>query len=311
MTNKWIKKGFVFAHNEDCKSDWWQSHTMAPSAIQLNNGSLRIYFGAWDSKKISSITYIDVDSSDPRKVLYVEKTTPVLTFGEDGMFDENGVFPGHAYNHEGEIYLYYTGFQLGHKVRHYNFGGLALSSDGTNFIRTSQAPILDRAEEGLYVRAGQSTLVEKGKFHNVYSAGSGWFNLAGEDRPVYDVFYQNNNDGKTMADKGNKIVECDFTKEHGLGRPQITKIGDDYYTFYTRRTVDFKYFIGCSKSKDLVTWVRADDEFSFTHSNTGFDSEMIYFPSVVYAKDVDKYYLFYSGNYFGRDGIGFAELVRE
>ena len=53
--------------------------------------------------------------------------------------------------------MYYTGFQLGHKIRHYNFGGLAISKDGGDtFKRYSQAPIMDRADEGLFVRAGQS-----------------------------------------------------------------------------------------------------------------------------------------------------------
>ena len=47
-----------------------------------------------------------------------------------------------------KIYLYYTGFQTGVNVPHYNFGGLAISEDGENFKRVSSAPILDRSDEG-------------------------------------------------------------------------------------------------------------------------------------------------------------------
>ena len=44
------------------------------------------------------------------------------------LFDDNGVFPGHVNLFSNKIFLYYTGFQLGKKVRHYNFGGLAISN---------------------------------------------------------------------------------------------------------------------------------------------------------------------------------------
>lgn len=288
--------------------DWWKSHTMAPSAVLLDDSTIRVFLGCWDESGISRIGYIDVDSSNPSKIKNISRE-PVLDIGEPGMFDENGVFPAHAYKLNGVIYLYYTGFQLGHKIRHYNFGGLAISDINNNkFERVSKSPVLDRKNEGLLVRAGQSVFFEKNIFKTVYSAGSKWVLAGGKMRPTYDIFYQESEDGIHYNDSGKIIIEYDRELEHGLGRPQIVKLGLRYFIFYTRRTLDMKYFFGCAVSDDCISWKRIDDEVTgIVHSVNDWDSEMIYFPSVVSTGE--KIFVFYSGNNFGETGFGYAVIT--
>lgn len=307
-----IKKiGFICGHKDGYET--WDSHLMAPAPMHLDDKTIRIYFGGWDKNKISRIRYVDVAKKNPIQLLGFSKNC-VLDIGADGCFDENGVFPAHVYKFsEDRIFLYYTGFQLGFKIRHYNFGGLAISNDnGQTFKRASQAPNLDRSDEGLFVRAGQSIQVDgSGLIHCVYSAGSSWHLCNNELRPVYDIFYQSSADGICLSPKGRKIIEADLGIEHGLGRPQIVKLGDYFYIFYTRRIIrDMKYFIGCARSLDLSEWERIDNIFdSISFGEQGqFDNEMIYFPAVIQI-DLNRAYLFYSGNYFGRDGIGALELL--
>jgi hypothetical protein len=303
------KIGHIFSPSGD--SSWWKSHAMAPTAIILGN-KIRVFLGGWDASKISRITYVDLDIAKPTNILNISDKF-VLDIGDDGCFDENGVFPAHAYKLNSKtIYLYYTGFQLGSKIRHYNFGGLAISNDGgENFKRLTRAPILDRQEEGLFVRAGQSIYPDqKNGFHSVYSAGSSWFECGNEQRPVYDIFYQKTEDGIVMQDKGFKIIETDFNYEHGLGRPQIIKFSDWYYCFYTRRIIkDMKYFLGAARSKNLLDWERVDDVFDeLNFGNEGeFDSDMIYFPSILKISET-RGLIFYSGNYFGKGGLGLFEM---
>lgn len=304
---KFAKKEKIFEWSTP--NNWWKSHTMAPSAIYWN-GNIRVFIGAWDENPVSRITYIDLDALDPTKILRIKDDSPVLDIGEKGMFDDNGVFPAHANVIDGKIYLYYTGFQAGVKVPHYNFGGLAISEDGETFKRVSKAPLLDRADEGLLVRAGQSVLKEDDIFRTTYSIGSGFTYVGGKERPTYDVCYQESVNGIDYEKSGTKIVSADHLIEHGLGRPQITKIGDMYFTFFTRRMINMKYFIGAASSVDCKIWEKEESLFDeVIHSENGFDSEMIYFPSVVYVPDTDKYLLFYCGNGFGKTGIGFMELV--
>jgi len=305
------KIGFIF--QSEGNLDWWKSHTMAPAPILYNETTIRIYIGCWSAKKISRIGFIDVDIDNPNKIKKISKNY-ILEIGREGCFDENGVFPAHAFNFKnGKVFLYYTGFQLGDKIRHYNFGGLAISNDGGDtFQRYSEAPILDRSDEGLFVRAGQSIeLIENSnEFHTVYSAGSSWFECNGKKRPMYDVYYQKSLDGIISKNIGTKIISSNISVEHALGRPQIIKLGEYFYIFFTRRIIDnMNYYFGIVRSKDCKSWERADDIVNNINFGTAeeFDSEMIYFPSVVKVSQ-NKAWLFYSGNNFGDGGLGLIEL---
>lgn len=292
----------------DVPNAWWYSHTMAPSAIYWIN-RIRVFIGAWDKSGISRITYVDLDPYEPTKIIGIKSDSPILDIGEDGMFDENGVFPAHAVVLDGKIYLYYTGFQKGYKIPYYNFGGLAISEDGEFYKRVSKAPILDRSDEGLYVRAGESVLKDGNIYRVVYSAGSSFLEVGGKKRPCYDIYYQETLSPYLIGKTGKKIISANYNIEHGLGRPQIIKIREEYYVFFTRRILNMKYFLGAAKSKDCVIWEKDEKIFSnMKHSENGFDSEMIYFPSVVYVPPINKYLLFYCGNDFGKTGFGYAEL---
>jgi hypothetical protein len=70
-----------------------------------------------------------------------------------------------------------------------------------------------------------------------------------------------------------------------------------------------RYFIGCARSTDCSYWERVDTVFDSVKFGLlgSFDSEMIYFPAVIQVSDTNAL-LFYSGNYFGRDGIGVLDL---
>lgn len=307
------KKGFIYKVNNPY--EWWHAALQAPAPIIYDENTIRIYVGAWDSEIISRLAYIDVDINNPTRVKKLS-STPILDIGRDGCFDDNGVFPAHVYNFgNGTVYLYYTGFQKLDKIAFSNFSGLAVSYDGGDtFKRISEAPVMDRADEGLYTRAGISIYPcddsEEG-FHCVYSAGNSWFYLNGKKRPVYEVFYQKTTDGIHFSTVGKKVVACNLEVEHGLGRPQIIKLGDKFFVFYTRRIIkDMKYFLGCSYTTDFKTWTRYDEIFdNVYHGGEGeFDYKMIYFPAVVKVND-HKAYCFYTGNHYGEDGIGYIKLT--
>lgn len=308
LKGTWVKRGLIYRpYNE---SESWFDHAMAPAAFLLDDSIIRILVGGWDKYGISRIYNIDVEVNNPKRIINVGKE-PILDIGIDGCFDDNGVFPGHVYRiDDKKVFLYYTGFQKLCKIDFYNFSGLAISNDGgLTFQKISNVPVLDRSEEGLYTRAGISTIFEDDIYKCCYSAGSNWMFIAGKQRPVYEIYYIESQDGINFSRKGCKIVECDFKVEHGLGRPQIFKIDEIYYVFYTRRMINFKYFMGVAYSLDLKVWIRIDEwmetiEFG---KNDEFDSEMVYFPCVINTgKNI---FLFYVGNGYGKTGIGYAELI--
>lgn len=302
----WSKIGLICKPSSE--QNWWVSHAMAPTAFLYDPQTIRVFIGCWDNHGISRIGFLDLNASNPCDVLN-KSASPVVDIGKDGCFDDNGVFPGHVYSHEGIVYLYYTGFQKLCKIPFTNFCGLALSRDGGNtFEKVSEVPVMDRADEGLFTRAGTSIIYESGLFHAFYSVGSSWYQIAGKERPIYQINYQSSTDGINFKSNGALAVKCDLKVEHGLGRPQIIKIKKKYYLFYTRRTIDFKYRIGVAESYDLNTWKRIDSWLDpIEHGNISeFDSQMVYFPCVLEVNN--KLYLFYSGNGYGKGGLGYAVL---
>lgn len=283
----------------------WQSHAMAPAPLPLPDGRVRVYVGGWDAEGISRVWWIDVDGDDPFRMVG-RATQPVVDIGEAGTFDENGVFPGHVSTHDGRAYLTTTGFQLGHRVRHYNFGGLTVSDDGgETFARVSRAPTLDRADEGLHVRAGQSLLWEDGLLRSVYAAGTGWVEVGGTLRPVYDVRYQELERPERAGPDGKRIVARDPAVEHALGRPQLLRHRGRLLVLYTRRMLDMRYGMGGAILEE-GRWVRRDEELAVPRSPSGFDAEMAYFPGAISWRD--RLLVFYSGNGYGRGGLGAAVL---
>lgn len=303
---KWEKLGRVFEPTGD--SDWWKSHCMAPTAVLLGE-KIRVFVGGWDEGGISRIGWVDLDAGDPLNVLgWSERCA--LDLGEPGTFDDNGVFPGHAASIDGRIYLYYTGFQLQKRIPFTNFGGLALSEEGDfgSFRRVSAAPVLDRSDEGICVRSGQTVIREDGLWKTWYSAGVEWEEVGGKLRQTYDVYYAESERGDEFPKRGELCIARDRSVEHGLGRPHVIRRGGMYRMFYTRRILDMKYSMGYAVSEDGRRWTRLDHEVGIVHSPSGWDSEMVYFPSVLPVGD--QVYMFYTGNNFGGTGFGAARLAR-
>ena len=65
--------------------------------------------------------------------------------------------------------------------------------------------------------------------------------------------------------------------------------------------------MGLATSTDLINWERIPDNFiGLEKSTTGWDSKMMCYPYMI--KEKNKHILFYYGNYFGKEGFGYAEL---
>jgi len=83
--------------------------------------------------------------------------------------------------------------------------------------------------------------------------------------------------------------------------------------FSYRKIFDYKdgqgsYRVGYAVSKDGIHWQR-DDSKGVDVSKEGWDSNMTAYPYVFSLNK--KHYMLYNGNYFGRDGFGYAELTEE
>lgn len=300
---KWTKKGLIYA--PDGSRPWARHSAAQPTPLLLNDDIIRVFVGFRDEEGVTRLGYVDVASDDPGKVIKVSQK-PVLDVGRPGTFDDNGVILGDVVRVGTELWLYYVGFQLVAKAKFLAFSGLAMSSDnGETFVRHSETPILDRTDEGLYIRAIHTVIREGDSWKAWYAAGSSWEIIEGKPFPNYHIRYVESPDGVRFPSAGKICVQPE-PPEYRIGRPRVYRTGSGYEMFYTKGTTEGSYLPGYAHSADGITWTRADQDVGLAPSGAGWDSQALSYISVLLWHD--RTYVFFNGNDYGRTGFGYAIL---
>ena len=108
-----------------CKARW-------QSSWRIESGSS---FAARDAQGKSYPAHLDVDRSDPLRVLEVREQR-IVPVGPAGTFDEDGNMPASVIESGGVLWLYYTGWNARVGVPYHNSIGVAISRDeGRSFER--------------------------------------------------------------------------------------------------------------------------------------------------------------------------------
>ncbi len=305
---KWEKKGLIYTPPFD--GSWKDNSALTPTPFLLNENTIRVYASFRDKQGIGRIGYVDVDSNNPLKIIKISEK-PVLDIGMDGMFDDNGVILGDILRLDNKISMYYVGFQLVSKAKFLAYTGLAISKDsGETFQRAYHTPVLDRADEALYIRAIHSVIYEDNRFKFWYAVGNNWENINNQNFPKYDINYIESCDGISFSSVGVKCIENNKTNlEYRIGRPRVYKYDGSYIMNFTYGTIDGRYIAGQAISFDGIIWERKDKEIGIDLSPKGWDSIHLSYPAII--KSHNKTYMFYNGNKMGLDGFGYAELIEE
>ncbi|SQC01815.1 hypothetical protein [Clostridium tetanomorphum] len=183
---KWIKKGQIYKPG------------LQPTPYKFSDNIIRIFAGFRDENGVSRVHYIDVNSSNPSKVIKVSQK-PVLDIGKEGCFDDNGVVPCAVIEYKNKLYMYYAGYQLGNKVRMLIFSGLAVSSDrGETFKRYLNTPIMERTSYETLFRVIHSIVFEDGIFKVWYGGGNCFKKGKYKTLPIYDIRYGETRDLKNL-----------------------------------------------------------------------------------------------------------------
>jgi hypothetical protein len=300
---KWVKKGPVFKPQGD--SEWMVSHATIPVAENRGGDLYRIHFSPRDGQRRSNGAYVEIDITNPTKILDVSEE-PVLPIGELGTFDDSGAIPCWIVEYEGAKYLYYTGYNVGVTVPFRNFIGLAISRDGgATYQKYSRAPILERNEVDPYLTVTPCVLVEDGLWRMWYASGTKWVERTGDKpRHYYHIKYAESRDGAHWDRQGVVSIDYGSPDEYAIARPSVIKDDGLYKMWYCHR--GGKYRIGYAESLDGRQWTRKDDEVGIDVSQSGWDSEMIEYPFVFDHQG--QRYMLYNGNGYGKTGMGLAVL---
>jgi len=301
---RWRKQGRIYVPDG---SKWWaKKYAFPPTPYFLNDEVIRVYVAFCDEQTVGRIGYVDILANDPLKVLKVSDE-PVLDIGQPGAFDENGVLPTSIVQVDDKLYLYYVGYQLGMKVRYFQFEGLAISDDGgDSFKRALRVPVTDRSDTEMLNRTSAFVRLRNSQFEMWYVGGSEWTTVNGKALPMYNIRYLTSSDGVNWEKEGRVCIDYNNDDEHAFGKPFIFEDGVLQRMFYSIRTRSKGYRLGYAESVDGFNWIRKDEAIGIDVSASGWDSQMIAYSSLV--KHKDKVYLFYNGNNLGESGFGYAEL---
>lgn len=305
---KWIKKGLLFRPENNF--GWINSHAQVPTAlVKEKEGLLRVYFATRPEPGKTVTTFLDLDMNDLSRVVYLH-TEPILKLGNPGTFDQHGIMPSSIIDSNGVIYLYYSGWSRSIGVPYNNFTGLAISEDGgKTFNKYSEAPILDRTHGELFSATSPCVLKEGNDWYIWYCSGTNWHVINDKLEHTYDVKYSHSTDGKKWVQPGLVAIKQKNEFE-AITKPAVIKIENEYHMWYCYRgSVDFRdgkegYKIGYATSENRIDWVRRDKDSGISAAETGWDSKMIAYPEVLRINK--KLILLYNGNYFGKEGFGYA-----
>lgn len=303
----WVKRGLVF--DPLVHAPWIHSHAQVPTAFEMDQ-HIRVFFAGRNQAGKSFITYVDLDKTDPAKILYVHDN-PIIPLGKIGTFDDEGMMPSDLVVNNGRIYFYYSGWNQRVTCAYHNTTGMIVSDDGgMTFHRVFDGPVLDRIPTEPYMAVTPTVLIDNGIWRMWYVSGTSWEEIDGKYEPIYVIKYAHSTDGIHWVRPESVCIKPKHNLE-AYSNPSVVKDGDIYKMWFSYRdSIEFRggrgsYRIGYAESLDGIDWCRKDDIFELAQSPAEWENQMQCYPYII---DIaDKRYMFYNGNGFGRSGFGVAE----
>jgi hypothetical protein len=298
----WQKKGHLFSASGEFP--WMQTHAANPFAWPISKDVFRIFFTVRDAQSRSYITFGDFDASNNFKCIRISEK-PALEPGEPGLFDDSGVAVGYIIEIDGQLNLYYLGWNLKVTVPWLNTIGRAVWSDAEQrFIKCGRAPVMDRSEEDPFSISYPSILFENGIYRMWYGSNLQWG--SSQESMQHVIKYAESTDGIKWK-RSNKIaVPLEHPGEYALSKPFVWKEKNLFKMMYSYRANGNiqTYRIGYASSTDGLIWKREDHLAGIDVSTEGWDSEMISYPTIFEYNG--KLHMLYNGNAYGRTGFGLA-----
>ena len=291
----WNKRGLIIEPN---KNLWWnQSHGMLPTVQHLEGNQYKVFYSGRDKDNVSHIGYSIIKIKDNIITEISKSTNPVLSPGERGCFDDNGVTPSCVINNK----LYYIGWNSGTTTYRMSLiMGLALENKN-DFSRYSRAPLFEKTnKEPFGILTAPYVIKDKEHYKMWYVSGEGWIN---QNLPKYNIKYAESKDGINWKREAHIAIDL-LENETALARPCVIK-SDIYEMYFSYKDPKIGYRIGYATSKNGLEWKRHNNHnFNLDTSTSGWDSEMVEYSFVFDHKGTR--FMLYNGNNYGENGIGYA-----
>jgi predicted GH43/DUF377 family glycosyl hydrolase len=295
----WKKIGKIVSPLKN--SYWTKSHCMLPTPVNIKKNIFRIFYTSRNKQNQSFITFTDIKISDEIKIIK-HANKPVLSPGQLGCFDDNGVTPSSVIKIGKKIYLYYVGWKPKSTTRYSLMGGLAISTNnGKTFKRYSRSSIFQNNDrEPFQIMTAPYVIKTKNDWKLWYVSCEKWKD---PNYPIYNIKYASSKDGLKWKQTGKISINLK-KNERAVARPSVIYLNKRFYMWYCKENKVGQYNMGFAISKNGINWKRVDNKVGIIKSKKGWDSEMIAYPNVIFHQK--KYYMFYNGNEYGKHGFGVA-----
>ena len=298
----WKKQGLIFA--PDPSRGWMRSHAAVPVPLHLDGDRYRVFFSSRDADQRSHVGYFDIDLANVPRVI-ATSPAPVLTPGPAGCYDGDGIYAESAIKVDEEIRLYTIGVTTGHtRPLFYAAIGVAISTDGGTSFTKGGAPIMQISSFDPCLVTAPFVLREGNVWRMWYASGIRWAQETQGLQSYYHIKYAESDDGLNWRREGRVCIDFADARERCIARLWVVRDGAVYRGWFSVNDGVRGYRIGYAESSDGLRWTRRDDLAGIALSETGWDSEAQAYPAVV--RHADRWFMFYNGNAFGRDGIGLA-----
>ncbi len=314
MQSVWERKGQVVSRAYLQK--YGLRLSQVPTLLVLGDGNLRLFFGGRDLCNRSRLMAVDIDPKNAMKII-CEYAGPLFPLAIQGEFDCDGMAPSSFINTDEELLLFYTAIKLNGMPQYDTSIGLAYADKSQlNFNRKCPGPILSKGPFDPYGVITPCVLKEQDTFFLWYSSTVYW---RPEQKPhpdhAYNIRFARSKDLYQWQCAPTPAIDFKSELESGLIRPWVQKNQDGLYEMWysyrgpydLERTSLRKYKIGYSVSHNGMDWVRMDEGhvWSSPAVEGDWDYDMQCYQTVITLNK--KQYMFYCGNAYGAEGIGYAE----
>jgi hypothetical protein len=302
-----LKPGFAGTRSSDLLS--------APSVVKLDNGRLRLYFWA----RGNSHCYIYAAEAAPENPLEwnLVKRQPMLTPTPTGMMNNIGPgFPFVVRRDDGPWLMYYCSWgSWAPKSEISNRTCLALSYDAGMTWTVSDEPLLPLGKPGTFDGGltGSVYVMRTGKnsYQMWYTAGGRYEMIGPIKRAIANIGYATSTDGiqwkKSPAPILTPRERAVQPYEAVVSKPSVLRLNGKYHMWLSVFCMEDRgYRLEYAVSKDGVLWERSFDQEVLPPTSSGFDSVNQSYANVI--EQGEELWMFYTGNGFGRTGIGLATL---
>lgn len=296
----WAPRGMLYVPDETIA--WMSDGAGAFFARPAGENFLQLFLTGRDATVRSRIGIVTIRWSNRPEPIDVT-SEPVLDLGELGTFDMDGVSYPWIVSTGGALLMYYVGWnRLAGEIPFRNQIGLAVSENGgKSFKRITRAPLLPLSDAEPIGSGSCCVEPVPGGWRLYYTNFLKWERRSDGVRHFYHIREAYSKDGIHWERPGKVVVELDRPEEYALGAPNLDIRGSHRTLYFTARGHRYRLFAAVNDGER--GWSRIPGHIELARSN--FDSEMQCYPRTLSFRG--KSYLLYSGNGYGRSGIGYAE----